>query len=260
MYETIRYQVEDGVALVTLNRPQVMNAVNQQMGKELYDAFKRVDADASVRALVLTGEGRGFCSGQDLSEGQSVEPGASLGDTVRERYNLLIARLHGLSVPTIAAVSGAAAGAGFSLALACDLRFAAVNAKFTLAFNKIGLVPDSGASYFLPRLVGVGKALELAWTGDVLSAETARALGIVNHVYEPDQLLQETLAFARQLAQGPTFAYRLTKQALFANATASLADALEVEAQLQDAAGRSEDFREGVSAFLEKRRPQYRGR
>ncbi|WP_026961323.1 enoyl-CoA hydratase-related protein [Alicyclobacillus herbarius] len=259
MYETIRYQVEDGVARITLNRPEVMNAINQQMGEELYDALKQVDADLNVRALVLTGEGRGFCSGQDLSEGAAIQSGAALGDTVRERYNLLITRLHGLRVPSLAAISGTAAGAGFSLALACDLRFAAVNAKFTLAFNKIGLVPDSGASYFLPRLVGIGRALELAWTGEVISAETAYSLGIVNHVYEPEKLLEESMAFARHLAEGPTVAYRLTKQALFANASATLPEALEREAELQNEAGHTDDFREGVQAFLEKRRPQYRG-
>jgi 2-(1,2-epoxy-1,2-dihydrophenyl)acetyl-CoA isomerase len=259
VYETIRYEVTDGVALITLNRPAVMNAINRQMGLELYDAVKRADVDSDVRVLVLTGEGRGFCSGQDLAEGATMDPDAHLGDAVRERYNLLITRLNGLRVPSIAAVSGAAAGAGFSLALACDLRFAATNAKFTMAFNKIGLVPDSGASYFLPRLVGIGRALELAWTGDVISAEEAHRLGIVNRLYEPEQLLPETLTFAYRLAAGPTLAYRLTKQAIFANASAGLAEALELEAKLQEQAGRSRDFREGVQAFMEKRRPEFRG-
>lgn len=260
MYETVMVQINEGVALVLLNRPQVYNAINQTLGDELYDAFKQLDADENVRAIVLSGAGRGFCSGQDLGDRVAMDAGLRLVDSVRERYNPLIAKMQSLRVPLIAAVNGACAGAGFGLALACDLRFAATNAKFTMAFSKIGLAPDSGTSYVLPRLVGLGKALELAWTGDVITADSAHQLGIVNRVFEPDALLEETLSFARHLAAGPTIAYRLTKEAIQQNYDSSLPEALERESRLQDIAGQSEDFREGVKAFSEKRPPHFRGR
>lgn len=259
-FETVSYNVEDGVALISLNRPEVVNAINEQLGQELYEAMKMVDGDSSVRAAVLTGTGRGFCAGQDLGDPTAVKANMQLADSVRDRYNPLLAKMHDLKVPLIAAVNGAAAGAGFGLALACDLRFASSTAKFTMAFNKIGLVPDSGSSYFLPRLVGMGKALELTWTADVLTAEQALDLGIVNGIYEPDELLQETMTFAKKLAQGPTLAFKLTKQLLHSNYHSSLAEALEREAQLQDIAGKSHDFREGVQAFLEKRGAKYQGK
>lgn len=258
-YETIRYEVEQGVATITLNRPDVVNAINDKLGFELYDALKQVEQSRAVRAVVLTGAGRGFCSGQDLGDRTTIADGFSLADSVRERYNLLLAKMNELSVPLIAAVNGAAAGAGFGLALACDLRFAASGAKMTMAFSKIGLVPDSGSSYFLPRLVGLSKALELAWTADVIDADEALRLGLVNRVFAPDTLLSETTAFARRLAAGPTLAYGLTKQLMHSNAVASLPQALENEARMQAVAGRSHDFREGVTAFVQKRQPEYRG-
>lgn len=259
-FASIDYVVDQNVAVITLNRPHVMNAINEQLGFELYEAFKLVEQDSSVRAVVLTGSGRAFCSGQDLGDGISLAGELHLGNHVRERYNLLIAKMQALSVPVIAAVNGAAAGAGFGLALACDLRFASETARFTMAFGKIGLAPDSGTSYFLSRLAGVGKALEWAWTGDVISASEALQFGVVNRVFAPDELLSQTKAFALNLANGPTLAYALTKRAIYSNFSVSLADALESEAQLQEIAGRSEDFREGVRAFLEKRKPDYQGR
>ncbi|OFW78341.1 MAG: 2-(1,2-epoxy-1,2-dihydrophenyl)acetyl-CoA isomerase [Alicyclobacillus sp. RIFOXYA1_FULL_53_8] len=259
-FETIEYVVERNVARITLNRPQVMNAINNQLSAELYSAFKAVEQDKSVRAVVLTGNGRAFCSGQDLGDRMALEGPVRLSDSVRERYNLLVAKMQSLSVPVIAAVNGAAAGAGFGLALACDLRFAADTAKFTMAFSKIGLAPDSGTSYFLSRLVGLGKALEWSWTAEVISAPDALQYGAVNRLFAPDDLLKQTLAFAEKLAMGPTLAYGLTKRALYTNFSATLPEALELEAQLQDIAGQSEDFREGVQAFLEKRRPEYRGK
>jgi 2-(1,2-epoxy-1,2-dihydrophenyl)acetyl-CoA isomerase len=259
MYEQITFEVVNHVAHVTLNRPQVINAINTPLGQELYDAFKQIESNSNVRAAILTGAGRGFCAGQDLSDRVAIDESLRLIDSVRERYNLLIAKMQSLRVPLIAAVNGACAGAGFGLALACDLRFAATNAKFTMAFSKIGLAPDSGTSHFLPRLIGVGKALELAWTGDILSAVQAEQFGIVNRVFEPDDLLPATVAFAEKMAAGPTLAFALTKQAIYQNAHATLADALEREAQLQDIAGRSQDFREGVRAFAEKRSPVFHG-
>jgi 2-(1,2-epoxy-1,2-dihydrophenyl)acetyl-CoA isomerase len=260
MYEFILYEELDGVAKITLNRPEVINAIHTALGQELYAALKQVEANSAIRAVVLTGAGRGFCSGQDLGDRVAADPSLRLADSVRERYNLLITKIHTLHVPVIAAVKGVAAGAGFGLALACDIRFASSTAKFTMAFSKIGLVPDSGSSYFLPRIVGTAKALELAWTADVINAEEALRLGIVNRVFDPEVLLDETMAFAKRLAEGPTLAYQLTKQAIHANTHASLAEALEREAVLQDIAGRSHDFREGVRAFAEKRSPKYEGR
>ncbi|KPV42163.1 enoyl-CoA hydratase-related protein [Alicyclobacillus ferrooxydans] len=258
-FETVLYEVNNGVALITLNRPNVINAINQTLGEELYAAFKRADSDANVRVVVLTGAGRGFCAGQDLSDRVAVDETLSLSDSVRERYNVLVSKMQNMRVPVIAAVNGACAGAGMGFALACDIRFASKNAKFTMAFSKIGLAPDSGTSYTLPRLVGLGKALELAWTGDVFSAEEAHQMGIVNRVFETEELLIKTLEFAERLAVGPTLAYRLTKEAIVQNFDASLPEALEREAQLQAIAGRSSDFREGVLAFSEKRQPNFRG-
>lgn len=258
MFETISYEVKNGVAVILLNRPQVYNAINTQLGQELYAALKETEKDSSVRAIVLSGVGKGFCSGQDLGDRVAAEA-VNLADSVRERYNLIVAKMQSLKIPVIAAVNGAAAGAGFGLALACDLRFASTDAKFTMAFSKIGLVPDSGSSYFLSRLVGVGKALEWSWTAEVISADTAHQHGVVNRVFAPDELLSETVKFAERLAAGPTLGLGLTKQAIYANFTATLPEALEREAQLQNIAGRSHDFKEGVRAFMEKRTPNYRG-
>jgi 2-(1,2-epoxy-1,2-dihydrophenyl)acetyl-CoA isomerase len=258
MYETIAYSVTEGVGKITFSRPEVMNAMNVQMGQELYEALKQVERDASVRALILTGSGKAFCAGQDLGDRRSLE-NFNLSDSVRERYNLIIAKMQNLKIPVIGAINGTAAGAGFGLALATDLRFAAKGTKFTMAFSKIGLVPDSGSSFFLSRLVGVGLALEWAWTAEVLTAETLLSHGVINRVFDSETLQDETFAFAKRLAQGPTLAFGLTKQAIYENFNAGLSDALEREARLQGVAGLSSDFREGVQAFLEKRQPVYRG-
>ncbi|MCL6442870.1 MAG: enoyl-CoA hydratase/isomerase family protein [Alicyclobacillus sp.] len=259
MYENIECNIMDNIAILKINRPEVSNAINVQTGHELYDALKRLETQKQVRAIVLTGSGRAFCSGQDLKERNNTIGVVRLGDSVRERYNLLISKIHSMQVPIIAAINGVAAGAGFGLALACDLRFAATDAKFMMAFSKIGLAPDSGTSYFLPRLVGIGRALEWAWTAEIISAETAYQYGVVNRLFEPDVLLDETVDFAMKLAAGPTKSFALTKQAMYSNLSESLANALEREALLQDIAGSTHDFREGILAFIEKRKPKYQG-
>lgn len=260
MYETLLYQLEEGVLTIALNRPEVMNAYNQKMGDELYDALKRAEDDAEVRVVVLTGTGRAFCSGQDLNDRQDVNMNTNLTNSVRERYNPLIIRMQTMRKPILASINGAAAGAGCSFALAADLRIASEKAKFTLAFCKIGLVPDSGASYFLPRLVGTGKAMELALTGDVIDGTEAARIGLVNKVVPAEELEAATKEFALRLAKGPTLSLGLTKRSIYQGAEHDLLTALETEAQYQGIAGRSEDFREGVTAFKEKRVPEFKGR
>lgn len=256
--ETVQASETDGVLTLTLNRPDVLNAVNDQLSLELGEALKYAERERAVRALVLTGAGRGFCSGQDLRDRAGVGE-ISYGDSLRRRYNPLIQRLASLEKPVIAAVNGVAAGAGCNLALACDLRVASDRASFIEVFARVGLIADSGGTYFLPRLVGLAKAFELAYLAEPVDAAEALRIGLVNRVVEHEALMLATLDWARRLAAGPTKSYGLTKRGLRRAASATLEESLAYEAYLQEIAGGSADHREGVAAFLEKRAPHFTG-
>ena len=248
---------DGGVLTITLNRPEVLNAFDAAMHRALQAAFKEARAD-DVRAVVVTGAGRGFCVGQDLTEFR--ESAGDIGERLRSTYHPTILGLRSLEKPVVAAVNGAAAGAGLSLALACDLRLAADSATFVPAFINIGLVPDSGGSFFAARLLGYARALEWLASGRRLTAAEAHAWGLVSEVVEADALAERAAALAAELAALPTRGIALTKRLLDHAQTATLEEQLEREAQLQAAATRTEDFREGVAAFLEKRPPQFEGR
>ncbi|NQF15227.1 2-(1,2-epoxy-1,2-dihydrophenyl)acetyl-CoA isomerase [Brevibacillus sp. HB1.3] len=259
MYETILYEVSEGVAVVTLNRPDKFNAFTAVMNKEITDALKQAQKDADVRCIVLTGAGKAFNAGQDLSDvagGGDVDYGAFL----RDRYNPMILQFQKTEKPIIAAVNGVAAGAGMSVALACDIRLASEKASFVNAFVNIGLVPDSGGCYFLPRIVGIGKALELAMTGEKVSAEEARRIGLVNQVYPAESFMEDALAYARKLASLPTKGIGLIKRTMYKGLEMGLEETLEYEAFAQEAAGSTADHKEGVTAFMEKRAPRFTGR
>lgn len=258
MYETILYDIVDGVARITLNRPDQLNAFTERMHRELLDALKQADKNPEVRCVVLTGAGKAFNAGQDLAEvaGQTID----FGEFLRKRYNPLILQLQKLEKPVIAAVNGVAAGAGMSLALACDIRVASEKASFTDVFVNIGLVPDSGGCYFLPRIVGIGKALELAFTGDKLSAGEAFRIGLVNKVLPAETFEADVLEYAAKLAKLPTKAIGLIKRTMYKGLHMSLQETLEYEAYAQEIAGSTEDHREGVTAFFEKRPPVFKGR
>jgi 2-(1,2-epoxy-1,2-dihydrophenyl)acetyl-CoA isomerase len=258
-YETILYEVTDGVATISLNRPSTLNAFNDQMIKETTDAFKQAGRDKAARCVVITGNGRAFSSGQDLADVNQREGDFSIGEHLRHGYNRLIWQMVNLEKPIIGAINGVAAGAGCSVALAADIRIASDKASFIQVFSKVGLIPDSGSTWILPRLIGYARAYEMAITADKITAEKALAWGLVNDVAPADQLMEVTAAWAQRLAHGPTLAFGLTKRAMQKAWTISLAEALEYESFLQEAAGRSYDSKEGVRAFLEKREPGYRG-
>ena len=248
---------QDGVLVLTLNRPEKLNAITGELLDALYAALKEGEEDREVRALLLTGAGRAFSAGQDLTEFGDRKPDY---EAHLRRYNRVVEALSGLEEPLVVAVNGVAAGAGMSLALWGDLRLAAVGASFTTAFVRIGLVPDSGLSFLLPRLVGLAKAQELLLLSPRLSAEEALALGLVHRVVPAEKLMEEALSLAKELAQGPTRAYALTKKLLLETYRLSLTEALALEAVLQGQAGQTQDHEEGVRAFREKRPPRFQGR
>jgi 2-(1,2-epoxy-1,2-dihydrophenyl)acetyl-CoA isomerase len=249
-------ELREGVQTLTLNQPSRMNALSQPMIQALTEALRVAERDDAVRVLVLTGAGKAFSSGADITE-FDMSNGPDAGDYLRRAYNPLIARLHGLEKPVLAAINGVAAGAGLSLALACDLRYAAESAHLTAAFVKIGLVPDAGMLYFLPRLVGPGKTLELSWTGESITAEEAYELGMLNKVVADERLLGHTQEVAARLAHGPARTIALIKRAVNQAHELPLERVLELEASYQTIASRDANFAEGVAAFREKRAPKF---
>ncbi len=258
---SILLDVRDGIARITLNRPDRLNSFNDAMHAQLREALDRVKADPSVRVLLLTGAGRGFCAGQDLSD-RAVTPGGAavdLGASIDRNYKPLILTLRSLPLPVVCAVNGVAAGAGANIALACDLVIAAKSASFIQAFCKIGLIPDSGGTYWLPRLVGTARAMGLAMLGDKLPAEQAEAWGLIWKCVDDAQLTATVDELVAQLAQAPTKGLAAIKQAIYATDRNTLDVQLELERDLQRSLGYSDDYREGVAAFIAKRTPKFSG-
>ena len=261
-YNTIQFELNDGVAVLTLDRPDALNSFNTEMHAEVRDALKTVRKDSSIRCLLLTGSGRGFCAGQDLND-RAVAPGdeaPDLGVSIENNYNPLIKTLMGLEMPVICAVNGVAAGAGANIALACDIVLAARSAIFIQAFCKIGLIPDSGGTWHLPRALGMARAKGLSLLGDKLPAEQAEAWGMIWKCVEDQELMEQALTMARRFATQPTRGLAYIKRALHASAAHSIEQQLDLEKDLQRLAGRTEDYSEGVAAFMGKRKPQFKGR
>jgi 2-(1,2-epoxy-1,2-dihydrophenyl)acetyl-CoA isomerase len=255
-YQHIKVDIKDAVQVITLNRPEVLNSFNLPMAREVQDALAVAAADDAIRAVLLTGEGRGFCAGQDLA---AVDLESDLGDTVRAQYNPIIRAIRRLEKPVVCAVNGVAAGAGANLAFACDIVFASTEASFIQSFCRIGLIPDSGGTFLLPRLVGLSRASGLALLGGKLSAAQARDWGLIWDTTEPAALLPHAMEVATSLATQPTRGFGLTKQAFNESLMNDLDAQLDLEADLQAEAGRTKDFAEGVTAFRAKRPPVFRG-
>lgn len=262
-YETLLYEVEDGVATLTLNRPEVYNAMNSTMYSELLDVLKRAERDKRVRAVILTGAGKAFCSGADLATFDLSQMPIPVGNALRSGLNRIILGLRRLEKPVICALNGVAAGAGSSLTLACDVRIASEEASYVFAaFVNIGIIPDGGITYLLPQIVGSSRAFDLAMFADGknrLTSHRALEYGLVNRVVSSDALMTETSELAERFAKMATKAIGLTKRAMNRTVDAQLVSALEYEAQLQDVTFATQDFREGVLAFMEKRAAQFTG-
>jgi 2-(1,2-epoxy-1,2-dihydrophenyl)acetyl-CoA isomerase len=257
---SILLEIADRVATVTLHRPDRLNAFDEAMHAQLAQVFDRIELDRAIRAVLLTGAGRAFCAGQDLSERQTGDATLDLGVTLERLYNPLIRRIQRLERPVLCAVNGVAAGAGANLALACDIVLAARSATFIQAFCRLGLVPDSGGTFMLPRLVGPARAMGLAMLGEPLPAEQAEAWGLIWRCVDDDRLMDEAHAVAAHLATQPTRGLGLIKRALHASADNDLDDQLDLERDLQREASRTADYREGVAAFMEKRPATFKGR
>jgi 2-(1,2-epoxy-1,2-dihydrophenyl)acetyl-CoA isomerase len=255
---TIIYTVEDGVATIKFNRPDVLNSFNREMAFAFQKALDAAASDKEVRAVIITGEGRSFSAGQDLEEVTSGEK-IHIKNIVKEHYNPIITRIRELELPVVAVVNGVAAGAGANIALACDIVIASEKASFIQAFSKIGLIPDSGGTFILPRLIGWGRASALMIMGDKVSANDALQMGMIYKVVDPDELLGHAREIAAKLSKMPTKGIAYTKQALNSSFNNTLVDQLNMEERLQSAAGSTYDYNEGVNAFLEKRKPEFKG-
>jgi enoyl-CoA hydratase/carnithine racemase len=262
-YECLLYEVKDGIATLTLNRPERLNALGGTLRQDLHDAVTRAGADPEVRVMVVTGAGKGFCSGGDvkaMGEAKAGQRERPLIEKIAPGRDRTLLAMREAPQPIIAAVNGAAAGAGMNLALGCDLRIASTAAKFTQAFVKRGLHPDWGGTYFLPRVVGMAKAAEMIFTGEVIDAAEALRLGIVSQVVAPEELLPTAYEMARRIAAGPPVAIRLAKRSLYANEDLDLRGALQIETMAQNICFETEDATEGIRAFGEKRAPIFKGR
>lgn len=261
-YQNIIFESSGGIARITLNRPDRLNSFNVAMHEEVRDALQRIRSDDSSRVLVLTGAGRGFCAGQDLGD-RAVAPGSKsvdLGESIELRYKPLVMSLRTLPMPVIAAVNGVAAGAGANIALACDIVIAAKSASFIQSFSRLGLVPDSGGTWTLPRLVGTARAIGLAFLGDKLSAEQAAQWGLIWRCVEDAELADTIDQLAAHFAQAPTRGFARTKDAIYGSAGRTLEQQLDVERDYQRELGNTADYAEGVSAFMGKRAPRFTGR
>lgn len=256
MFDTINWEVRNGVGWITLNRPEKLNAFTTRMNQEILYCLKEVNRDSAIRCLVITGAGRAFSAGEDLS---GLASNKDPGEILQNRYNPMMIALAALEKPVVAAVNGVAAGSGFSLALGCDFRIAAVKSSFVASFIHVGLVPDSGQLFYLPRIVGHAKAIEIAMLGEKVSAQQAFELGIVTEVVEDELLESKAAAFAERLAALPTKTIGLIKRHLEVSLYTPLSDMLEREAEAQAMAGMTQDHKEGVTAFLEKRKPVFTG-
>ena len=257
--ESIQYEVNQGLATITLNRPDVFNSFNREMALSMQDALDACEENQEVRAILITGNGKAFCAGQDLKEVTDPENNPGFRAILDEHYNPIIRRIRNIEKPIVAAVNGVAAGAGANIALACDIVLASDQASFIQAFSKIGLIPDSAGTFFLPRLIGLQKAAALCMLGDKVSAEEAERMGMIYKVFPADSLMQEAQAMANKLAAMPTLALGLTKRLFNQSLNNDLEAQLKLESDLQIVAGSSNDYKEGVTAFVEKRKPEFRG-